>query len=195
MKLHSLLTDRIAVRLLKLLYDQEAQKKGSYTIKLSMAKKKLGIPAAPAKSVEHLCSLGLAVVDSVDGDCIVSITNKGKEFIDVFDQLVELFMSKEQKDSRKVRVRYELTAQEKRIMVLTYRVSKELGRDFIALKTLVEELYPAQKNKTGTVSRYVSRLEELRLMEKKKDGRNSYVRVTEKGFRIIREQYLNGLMH
>lgn len=195
MNLYRLLTDRNAVRILKILYDNELQNKGSYTMKLSLAKKKLGLMFSPKKSVNKLSSLGLVGVDSVNGDYIMSMTNKGKEFIEVFDQLVELFSAKKERDEKKVRVRYELTAQEKRIMVLTYRIGKEIGRDFVALKTLVEELYPHQKNKTSTVSRYISRLEELRLMERKKEGRNIYVRVTEKGFRTIKQQYLDGLMH
>jgi len=194
MRLHHLLTDRIAIRILKLLYDLETQKKGVYTMKLSDAKISLKLNSSPENSITILSTMGLIGVDAVNGDHIMSITNKGKEFIEIFDQLIELFLAKDQK-GKKVSVKYELTAQEKRILVLTYRISKEIGRDFVALKTLVEELYPNQDNKTGAVSRYISRLEEIKLMERKKEGRNSYVKVTDKGFRTIREQYLNGLMH
>lgn len=202
MKLHRILKDRTAIRILKMLYDQEAMKKG-YAMKLSYAKNRLGMVLSPGSSVELLSKFSLVGIDHVGNDMVMSITNKGKEFIEIFDQLVEIFAGKEGKEGKaafadKVKVRYELTMQEKRIIVLCYKISKEIGRDFVALKTLVEELYPNQlnqTNKTSTVSRYISRLEEIKLMEKKKEGRNSYVKVTEKGLKTIKEQYLNGLMH
>lgn len=196
MKLHLLLKDRTAVRVLKMLYDQETAKKG-YTLRLSYARNRLGMVLSPGESVDRLSRMGLVGIDKVDDDLVMSITDKGKEFIEVFDQLVEIFNGKK-REEKKISVRYELTMQEKRIIVLSYKISRELGREFIALKTLVEELYPNEQNqvnKTSTVSRYISRLEELRLMEKKKEGRNSYVKVTEMGLKTIKEQYLNGLMH
>ncbi|MFO8016587.1 MAG: hypothetical protein R6U32_05770 [Candidatus Woesearchaeota archaeon] len=195
MALHHLLKDRAAVRLLKTMYDHEAMNKGSYTMKLSEAKKKLGLAADAKEQAMLLSSHGLAGIDKVNGDYIMSITNKGKEFIEVFDQLVELFRPKESAGAKKVSIKYELTAQEKRIMVMAYRISREIGRDFVAMKTLVEELYPNKGNKTSTVSRYISRLEELNLMERQRQGRHTYVKVTESGFKMIKEQYLKGLMH
>lgn len=198
MKLHRILKDRTAIRILKMLYDQEAMKKG-YSMKLSYAKNRLGMVLSPGNSVEILAKHGLVGIDHVGNDMVMSITNKGKEFIEIFDQLIELFAGKNKAmQAEKVKVRYELTMQEKRIIVLCYKISREIGREFIALKILVEELYPNlpnQANKTSTVSRYISGLEELRLMERKKEGRNSYVKVTEKGLKTIKEQYLNGLMH
>ena len=198
MKLHHLLQDRTSVRILKMLYDQEAAKKG-YAMRLSYARNRLGMLLSPGSSVELLAKHGLVGIDHVGNDMIMSITDKGKEFIEIFDQLIELFDGKNKAvQAEKVRVRYELTMQEKRIIVLCYKISREIGREFVALKTLVEELYPNlpnQANRTSTVSRYVSKLEELRLMERKKEGRNSYVKVTEKGLKTIKEQYLNGLMH
>src|SRR3989344_3396092 len=170
MKLHHLLKDRTAIRILKMLYDQEAMKKG-YTMRLSYAKNRLGILLSPGSSAELLGEKGLVGIVHVDNDMVMSIINKGKEFIEVFDQLIELFAAKDGKEGKaafadKVKVRYELTMQEKRIIVLCYKISREIGREFIAMKTLVEELYPnlpSQANKTSTVSRYVSRLEELKL--------------------------------
>lgn len=194
MKLHPLMQDRTAIRILKMLYDQEVASRGSYTMRLSAARKRMGLFFAPFKSMDALSSYGLIGVDSVDGDYIMSMTNKGKEFIELFDQIVELFAVRKD-GQKKVRVRYELTSQEKRILVLTYRICKEVGNDFVPLKALVEELYPHQDNKTSIASRYISKLEELRLMERRKEGRNTLVRVTEHGFKTIKEQYLNGLMH
>jgi len=197
MRLHHLMQDRTAIRILKMLYDNEAAKKG-YSMRLSYAKNRLGMTLSPGKSVETLSRFGLVGIDNVGNDMVMSITNRGKEFIEVFDQLIELFAAKKPSYAGKVKVRYELTGQEKRIIVMAYKIGKEIGRDFIALKTLVEELYPLQQNqanKTSAVSRYISKLEELRLMERKKEGRNTYIRVTENGLKTIKEQYLNGLMN
>lgn len=196
MRLHDLFQDRTSIRILKMLYDCEVVQKGAHTMRLSEARRSLGLVFAPKGSVSRLVRFGLVCADHVDGDMIMSLTGKGKEFIDLFDQILELFMSQGKKMAgRNVRIRYDLTEQEKRIMVLTYRMCKEIGQDLIELKALVEELHPDQSGKTGSVSRYVSRLGELNLMNKERRGRQTFIGVTEAGFRTIREQYLNGLMH
>ncbi|MBU0536751.1 MAG: hypothetical protein KKE20_07320 [Nanoarchaeota archaeon] len=195
MKLHPLIIDRDAINILKVIYDHEVIQKNSYTLKLSDARSRTSINGTGVAAAEKLSSYNLIALDAVDNDHIMSITNKGKEFIEVFDQLVELFQPK-QKGQQSVSIKYELTNQEKKILVLTYKISKESGSDFVSLKMLVEELYPInQGGKSGAVSRYVSKLEEIGLMQKKKEGRKIFVSVTEKGFKTIRQQYLKGLMH
>lgn len=194
MKLYHLLTDRAAVRILKMLYDEEVLNKGSYTMKLSDARKKLGLILSPKSSVTSLSGCGLVTTDSVDGDTIMSITNKGKEFIESFDQLVDIYHGKKP-EQKSIRVKYELTSQEKRIIIMAYKISSEMGKELVPLKTLVQELYPYdQRGKTSVVSRYISRLEEIKLMQRTKEGREVFVSVTEQGFKTIKEQYLKGLM-
>ena len=194
MHLRALLNDRTAINILKILYDNEVLEKSSYTMRLSQAKQKLSLAAMPVSSAELLSSAGLMAFDRVNGDCVMSITNKGKEFIEIFDQLVDLCRP-QIAETRAVRIRYELTGIEKKILIIAYRIGKEAGTDFIALKTLVQELYPYdQKGKTAIVSRYIRKLEEIALVERKKDGRNTVVKLTEKGFKTIREQYLRELM-
>ncbi|MCX6707620.1 MAG: hypothetical protein NT001_05785 [Candidatus Woesearchaeota archaeon] len=194
MKLYPLLNDRNSVNVLKILYDNETKNKNSYTLKLSEVKKAIGLSSYPKESALLLSTYGLIALDYVDNDYIVSITNKGKEFIEIFDQLVDIFKPKTVGE-KSVSIRYELTGQEKRILVMAYKISKETGRDFIPLNLIVQEIYPYnQQGKASTVSRYISKLEEIKLMEKKKEGRNILVSVTEQGFKTIREQYLKGLM-
>jgi len=194
MKLHHLLKDRDAVRILKMLYDEEVLKKGSYTMKISSARKKLGLLLPPKNSVINLSDCGLVTTDNVDGNLIMSITNKGKEFIESFDQLAEVFKGRKP-EQKSIRVNYSLMQQEKRVLVMAYRISTESGMEFVPLKILVQELYPYdQRGKTSVVSRYISKLEEIKLMERKKDGRVVLVSVTEQGFKTIKEQYLKGLM-
>ena len=195
MKLHPLLTDRTAINILKTLYNHEVIEKNSYTIKLSEAGKKACCSSYPLESAQKLSSYGLIALDAVEKDHVMSMTNKGKEFIEIFDQLVELFQPK-RTGERSVRIKYELTNQEKRILVLAYKISKESGSEMVPLKMLVQELYPYdQAGKASVVSRYISKLEELSLMQRSKEGRNVLVSVTEQGFRTIREQYLKGLIH
>ncbi|MBD3313773.1 hypothetical protein GF345_04995 [Candidatus Woesearchaeota archaeon] len=195
MKLYPLLTDKDAINLLKALYDNEVLEKKSYTTKLSDVGSKARLKSRGTEAAEKLSSYNLIALDSVDNDYIMSITNRGKEFIEIFDQLVEL-MNPKSSGQRSISIKYELTNHEKKILILTYKMSKESGSDFIPMKMLVEELYPVnQAGKSGVVSRCISKLEEIGLMERQKQGRKTLVCVTEKGFKTIRQQYLKGLMH
>ncbi|MBI4149942.1 hypothetical protein HY488_00905 [Candidatus Woesearchaeota archaeon] len=195
MVLYKLLMDRIAVNVLKVLYDHEVREKASYSTKLSEIKKRTAMPIA-LPSLQRLSSMELITMDLVEGEHILSITNKGKEFIEIFDQLIELFQTHEREEQKGVRVKYELTNQEKRILILAYKMSKESGVAFVPLKSLATELYPHSdyRSKMSTVSRYVTKLEEIQLMERKKEDRLTLVKVTDKGFKTIKEQYLKGLM-
>lgn len=194
MKLYPLLKDRNAVNILKLLYDNEVTNRDSYTLSLSEAKKRLGMLLPPKESALRLSSFRLIAIDSVDNDYIMSITNKGKEFIEVFDQLIEL-LQPDKVGKKAISIKYELTINEKKILALAYKISRESGMDYIALKTLAQELYPYnQQGKTSIISRYVSKLEEINLMKKKREGRETFVNVTDKGLKTIREQYLKELM-
>ena len=195
MALYDLLIDRTAINVLKALYEHEVREKASYSTKLSLIKQRVGVPVG-LPSLQRLVGQELVTMDLAEGEHILSITNKGREFIEIFDQLADLFAPREKEEQKGVRVKYELTSQEKRILILAYKMSKEAGVAFIPLKTLVTELYPHAdyRAKMSTVSRYVTKLEEIQLMERKKEDRATQVKVTEKGFRTIKEQYLKGLM-
>lgn len=199
MALYELLTDRAGINILKIVYNHEVREKASYSTKLSAIKQRLSLPIT-LPSLQRLAGMELITMDVVEGEHILSITNKGKEFIEIFDQLVELLQpadKQEQTPGRmNVRVKYELTSQEKRILILAYKMSKESGMPFIPLKALVTELYPHTdyRTKMSTVSRYVTKLEEIQLMERKKEDRITLVKVTDRGFKTIKEQYLKGLV-
>ena len=136
MGLYELLTDRAAINVLKALYDHEVREKASYSTKLSLIKQRVGVPVS-LPSLQRLVGLELITMDLVEGEHILSLTNKGKEFIEVFDQLVELFMPHAKEEQKGVRVKYELTSQEKRILILAYKMSKESGVAVIPFKTLL----------------------------------------------------------
>jgi predicted transcriptional regulator len=194
-RLFDILTDRPCINLLKALYDKELNNQNSYTIKLSefSSQTKLNPNIAPLKEKE------LITADIVEGDQIVCITEKGKEFIRIFDQLIELVDGTDikVKDEKKgVKVKYDLTQIEKLILVMAYKITRETGMDFIALNSVAIELYPYEdhKKKINLVSRYVGKLEEINLMERKREGRRSFLKVTEKGIKTINEQYLKELI-
>lgn len=197
MKLYEFLNDRAAICVLKELYELEVIKKASYTSKLSEIKNKLNFSEIGLNSINNLIKKGLITSENVNGERIMSITEKGKHFIEIFDQLVELFNPKPiEVVPKKVSIKFELTQLEKKILVIGYKISSEIGRDWVPLKTLTQELYPyeAYERKASQVSRYVARLQELNLAEKKKKGRETLIKITDKGFRTIKEQYLRGLI-
>jgi len=194
MNLHKLLTDRPAINILKVLHDYEASNKNAYTMKLSDVCSRLNFGDIDS-SVLLLAENGLIGMDTVSSEKILSISQKGKDFIKIFDQLVELSKKEKSEPQHKtVRLVYELTILEKKILVMAAKISKEIGMNPVAVKTLTQELYPyeAYEKKVSTVSRYISKLEELKLVERRKEGRESYVTVTKTGFRTIKEQLLEG---
>ncbi|MFC1691386.1 hypothetical protein ACFL0W_04355 [Nanoarchaeota archaeon] len=196
MQLHTLLNDRTAVCALKKVYDHEVIEKSSYTTKQSFIEESIGMTNI-SDSLANLEKFGLVSSEKVEGELILSITEKGRHFIEIFDQLVELFSSKPVKIvSQSVKVKYELTDLEKKILVFASKISKESGKEFILLRTLTQEIYPYQQvsRKISTISRYVKQLEQLNLLERKKKGRETIIKVTDNGDRIIKQQYLKEIL-
>lgn len=197
MKLHDFLQDRASICVLKALYDLEVVEKVAYTSKLSEIKQKLNFENISLNSINNLVTISLITAENVNGEQIMSITEKGKQFIEIFDQLVDLFKPKVvEVVPNKVSIKFELTTLEKKILVIGYKISSEIGREWIPLKTLTQELYPYEtyERKASLVSRYVAKLQEINLAEKKKKGRETFIKITDKGFRTIKEQYLKGLI-
>jgi len=192
MSLYDLLTDRGAVNVLKVLYVQEVEKSGSYTMKLAEVKSEVGFSFKTDESLSILSEIGLIVVDDGENDKLLSITEKGKEFIGIFDQLKEVFDGKKKQES-KIALKYELTPLERKILVFCLKIGKEVGSEYVSLKSLAEEVYPTKAN-NSTVSRYANKLCELNLLDKKKEGRNSYYKVTDKGKKTVKEQFLQELL-
>lgn len=220
MSLYDLLSSRQAVNMLKMLYDKEVVEKASYSMNLSDIKKNMpavfgdNMPLngnnfnSAANSAVVILKYGeLITVDDLDNDFALSITNKGKEFIELFDQLIELFNPdadiRRNNSKKHIAVKYDLTQQEKKILALCYKMSKESGMEYTSLKELASELFPENyKKKLSVVARDINKLKELNLMARD-DGRSSsgktknkktMIKVTDKGFKTIKEQYLKGVL-
>lgn len=197
-ELHGLLTDRTAINLLKMAYDEERKDKEtpSYTIKLDDARKKLGLWLQPHQAVKKLAAAEFIASDTVNGTTYMSITNRGKAFIETFDQLVEVFnKGTELPKQRTITVAYDLTTQEKRILLAATKLSKNLEQEFVPFKAVVQELFPNQNpsRKMNATMQQVTKLEQLQFLERKKQGKTALLRVTEKGYGNIKGIYEKGL--
>lgn len=75
-----------------------------------------------------------------------------------------------------------LTEISQKICMILAALSKENSEKFIPLKILAEEMYPDKKYQTirSTISQYTTELEKLGYIQKKKRGRQVYLRSTDK---------------
>lgn len=195
MGLHHFLTSRDAVNLLKFLYQKEVIEKASYSYKLSDARKETDLTLG-SDVISVLQDDELVTTDDVEGETFLSITAKGKEIIEVFDQLVEVYRGDlPQMRQAGVRVRYELTKNEKRVLLLATKIAKENNLVYTPLRTLTQEMFPqaSPSKKLSLVSRYVTKLEELNLVHRKREEKKSFIAVTDQGYKAIERQYMKGI--
>ena len=63
------------------------------------------------------------------------------------------------------------------------------------LKDLTQEVYPVNADsRQSTVSRYVTKLENLNLMKKIKENNRVLVDVTDSGERVVKQQFIEALV-
>lgn len=196
MGLYDLLREKAAINILKKLYDREVVEKKSYTMKLSEIKAELGFKSNFLYSIDLLHGNGLVTAEKTEKDFVLSITDKGKRFIEAFDGLLEVFKAeKAGQVKRNIKVRYGLTELEKKILVMLFKIGKEIGYDNVTIKSVAAEIYPrGYEGKVSTISRYIKRLQDLQLVKKTKRENKVFIRVTEKGLKTIKEQFLLGIM-
>jgi predicted transcriptional regulator len=192
MQLYPLLRDRASINILKILYDNEYVEKKSHTLLHSEVIAKLAV----AEKDETLANLQDALLISAEknnsGEEVLSLTKKGKEFVEQFDKLRQVMEGKKQ-ESKAYDVKYGLTAMEQRILLMCAKIKSETKR-MVPLQTLTQEVYPYQdvSKKSGSVSKYAKKLEELNLLKRVKMNNRTMLDVTESGERVIKEQFLNG---
>ncbi|MBI5880596.1 hypothetical protein HZB90_00525, partial [archaeon] len=128
------------------------------------------------------------------GERILSLTQKGKEFAEQFDKL-RLVLDGKKQEQKAYEVKYGLTAMEQRILLMCAKIRSET-RQMVPLQTLTQEVYPYQDigKKSGSVSKYAKKLEELNLLKREKINNRTLLDVTESGERVIKEQFLNGAL-
>jgi predicted transcriptional regulator len=194
MHLYHLLKDRASINILKILYDNEYTEKKSHTMTYSEVKAKLTV----SEMVDTLAKLQevllIASETNNGGERILSLTQKGKEFVEQFDRLREVMSGKKQ-EQKAYEVKYGLTAMEQRILSMCAKMKSET-RQMVPLQTLTQEVYPYQdvSKKSSSVSKYAKKLEELNLLKRVKVNNRMLLDVTETGERVIKEQFLNGAL-
>ncbi|MBU2561395.1 MAG: hypothetical protein KKD17_03790 [Nanoarchaeota archaeon] len=190
MYLYTLLKDRASINILKILYDNETADK-KYTMLYPDMKSRLHASESTS-TLPNLVQAGLISTEKTEkGSIVLSITKKGKQFVEHFDRLVEV-MSGKKEEQKAYQVQYGLTPMEQRILVLCMKMKSESG-GAVPLKMLTQEAYPYKEpaSKTGAVSRYAKRLEELNLLTKFKKNNRTFLDITESGERVIKEQFMN----
>ena len=198
MRLRDLLTDHVAINVLKFLYDMEL-KNNSYSTRLSNIRQKLNNFQNIDDSIDNLKNFELINVDFLENEQIVSISAKGKHFMDIFDKLIQMTERKEEiKDEKKIKsyqIKYNLTPKEKKIMVVLFKLSKEIGDKPVLVQDLTREIYPTNGDKnTSTIKRYATKLAKLNLVEKTEIKNQQYLKLTPTGERTIKEQLVEALL-
>ena len=195
------LTNRAAINILKMVYDHEVTHKNQYTLNLSTIQKILLLIDSPTSALMLLSAAELITTDAVQGDVVLSITHKGKEFIEAFDQLKEIYEGEEQQIVSAPAIRYNLTLQEKKALGALGKITSLSTTPAVSLKILARDLCA----KPSTLLRTLAKLEQLNLIKKeskqesKKEFKKSkkqrgkrqlLVSLTDKGSRTVKEQYL-----
>jgi predicted transcriptional regulator len=193
MSLFEVLRDRAAINILKVLYDNSQQSKSKHTMLFTDIVKKIPFKV-PTKAIFILTKHKLIQSDILEKEYIISLSSKGKEFIQILDELKEILVDKKEK-KHNAHINYSLTESEKRILVMIKRISNEIGPNNITLKNLTIELFPHEvyEKKSRLVTRYITKLQQLKLVERSRKGRESAIKLTESGERTIKNQFLMGI--
>lgn len=213
-KLHEILSNRIAVNILKLLYEQEMSDKKTYVAKLSQLQSLLVLVDPPFVAVELLRKAELITTETITGvqqvypeqqaipstssyqDTILSITTKGKEFIESLDHLIEVYTGEmPQKNRKRFFISLELSRDEKRLLLALCKLVRQGGVNRPTMKLLTQAVFPSQPvaKKLGLVERLVNKLEQLNMLHQKKDKKGAYLLVTPKGYEAVAHEYTKGI--
>ena len=184
MRLYELLQDRAAINMLKLLSERDLQK--SYAVKLAEMQRQFPMFSVPA-AAQRLIQAELVGADAVNNDAVLAITEKGKRFISVFDQLVAVANGqKMEKKTNGMRIQYELTMLERQMLHAVKKVAE--GKTAVSIHAIARNLYPTEPGKNVGILRQQSKqLAELGLLHSRQIGKNVLVQITTQGKQILQE--------
>jgi DNA-binding MarR family transcriptional regulator len=191
MQLYTLLKDRASINILKILYDNEFGASKKHTMQYSDMKAKLMVGES-GQTLDNLEQAGLVSAEHSDGGgMVLSLTKKGKDFVEQFDKLIEVMVGKKE-EQKAYQVQYSLTPLEQRILIFCSKMKSESGV-VVPLKSLAQEVYPYKDptSKSGTVSKHAKKLEELNLLKRVRNNNRTFFDVTESGERVIKEQFMS----
>lgn len=178
--LFDILTNRLAVNILKGLSESEKKKEYSTNVNELMGSRE-NIEVA----VVLLAAEGLVYKE----EQLLSISEKGKRFIDAFDKLVGIIKNEQAETKENFEIKYDLTDFEKKVLFTLFRLNQETGED-VSLAALTEELFPYEDvdRRKLRISKELKKLEQLNLATKVRKERNVFAELTESGLKVIKRQ-------
>ena len=190
MRMHTILKDRASINILKIMHINEYVDKKSHTLTYTQLRNKLGMPNG-ITSLQNLSSAGLIAKEAIEEELVLSMTSKGRKFLEQFDKLVAVYNGTKS-DKSAFKVEYDLTELEKRILLGCYTLKNDMGGE-IALLDLAKEVYPHKEpsKSKGTLSKYIKKLEGLNLMKKVMKGKKVFLDTTPSGERVAKEEILH----
>ena len=194
MRLYDILVDRIAVNMLKILYDQEYVSKTAHTMPFFRLNALLD-GRLTLDIVLKIESAGLIAAEKVEEMFIISLNQKGKEFIEQLDVLRRLVEAPaENKKAKAFKIEYDLAPVDQRLLVLCYKMQHEVGGS-VSLEALASEMYPKNSAaKKCVVSRYLNKLIKMNLLKKDVVSKEAMFSVSSSGERVIKDQLMEVLV-
>jgi DNA-binding MarR family transcriptional regulator len=186
MRMYSILSDRTSVNILKAMHDNEFVQKKSHTMTYSELRDKLLLKQCVA-SLRNLSAAGFIAKQAVEEELVLSMTDKGKRFVEEFDKLVMIFNGVKQ-EQQAYNIHYELTDLENKILLNCFKLHSETGTE-IALEDVAREAYPHKEpaKSKSTLSKYMKRLEQLHLVTRIPKPNRVFFDLTQSGERVARE--------
>lgn len=194
MRLYDILSDRMTVNMLRVLYDQEYVHKTAHTMQFYKLRALLG-----GLDLDHVLKLeacGLLTAEKVEDSFVVSLNKNGKEFVEQLDKLRILVEDQKTVKAKKeyFKVEYDLTSIEQKALVLCHKMQSENGGG-VLLDNLVHEIYPGSSlGRKSVVSRYMNKLARLNLVSKVAKDKNVFFELTSSGAKVLKNQLMETLV-
>jgi len=182
--LRKILTDKFAVNILKLLYENE--KKGHICSKYDDITNAFG---------KKNYSDSIAILDNskliVREKETLTITNKGKRFITTFDQLIEA-AHQDTEPKQKIKIIYDLPEEERKILLNLQLLSKKSGDAFVSLATIAKYISGEDSSQQReSLSKAFKKMEELGIVILQE--KENLVGLTSKGKNALKEIVLENI--
>jgi DNA-binding MarR family transcriptional regulator len=190
MRLHTILQDRAGINILKVMHMNEYVDKKSHTMTYTQLRQKLGM-ADGIRTLRNLSGAGLIAKENVEEELVISLTGKGRRFLEQFDRLVSIYDgAKEEPPAFKVE--YDLTELEKKILMSCYTLKTGNGGE-IAMADLAKEVYPHKdpSKSKATLSKYLKKLEELNLIARVTKSNKVFLDTTPSGEKVAKEEMIH----
>ncbi|MBW2967877.1 hypothetical protein KY362_05315 [Candidatus Woesearchaeota archaeon] len=187
MTLYPLLKDRASINILKILYDNEVVDK-TYCMSEWDLDERLPM-RMNRRTLALLRQSGLVSAEQTqDNGTVLSITQKGKDFVTQFDKLIEI-MRDEKAEVKAYKVEYDLTEEEQKMLTICFQLHNR-GEKYIERHTLAAEMYPMMDitGKIDEIMETAARLQKLNLLDDYTDVDGHYFLITEVGERVVKEQ-------